>query len=148
GIFCSSIPALYLFSFGYPRMLGLMAGCLLACHSDDELRQMAKEIPLWPALFVYATIVFLQATHPVDYKLHYIALLLALLAIFIKIVFSDNVVSRIMSTRPFRFLGTISYSIYLWHIIVNGVLSVFVVGRLPAIYPRPIMAFAIFIFLF
>lgn len=128
GMTIVSVGALTAFSFGAPRFLGLVAGAMIATARDDDLTKLARQIPLSAILIPYAAVLTWHDTMPTNYLALYLVLLPVLMALFVKVVFGLHWLSRIMASHPMRFLGTISYSFYLWHVLCIAAAAHFVLG--------------------
>jgi peptidoglycan/LPS O-acetylase OafA/YrhL len=50
--------------------------------------------------------------------------------LLLSVISSPNIFSRILSWRPFLFLGKISYSMYLWHYLLAQFIASFLINRL------------------
>jgi peptidoglycan/LPS O-acetylase OafA/YrhL len=105
----------------YIRIVGLFIGAVIGAFDDIALRRFARVVPLWLVLTAYFACGVLKAVwfpNFLDYL--YCFWVIAGLA-FIKVVWDDeNPLSRFLSTKPLRMLGTFSYSIYLYHSIVGA----------------------------
>ncbi|KAA0969015.1 acyltransferase [Aureimonas fodinaquatilis] len=95
------------------RMTGLFLGLWIASLDRNMLQKIADRVPLWVGLAVYAAYLLSRGSLP--YPVAYSLMLPGIALIFISSVFGSNWLNRLFSTEPLRFLGTISYSFYLWH---------------------------------
>lgn len=100
----------------YGRMIGLFAGTLLAAFKDHELSAFARRIPLAIAVLPYAIVATMKGIGLIsDYSVFLYSLIPAVILLFVKVAFDDNVLSRLAAAKPLRALGTLSYSFYLFH---------------------------------
>lgn len=97
------------------RAKALFFGCLIGCMSDQTLRDVARRIPLLPLLGAYILVLAAKSLGALDYVRFYLWFLPITSLFFVAIVFGDNLINRMFSLPVFRELGTISYSLYLWH---------------------------------
>ena len=104
----------------YIRALALFAGTWIAAFSDSQLRAVARHIPLSIALIVYATPLMLKGGTTLfpSFASFFLFFLPAAVTLFIKLVFDEHWLSRILIASPTRLLGTVSYSFYLFHTLV------------------------------
>ena len=104
----------------YIRALALFAGTWIAAFSDSQLRAVARRIPLSVALIVYATPLTLKGGTTLfpSFASFFLFFLPAAVTLFIKLVFDEHWLSRILIASPTRLLGTVSYSFYLFHTLV------------------------------
>ncbi len=104
----------------YIRALALFAGTWIAAFSDSQLRAVARRIPLSIALIVYATPLMLKGGTTLfpSFASFFLFFLPAAVTLFIKLVFDEHWLSRILIASPTRLLGTVSYSFYLFHTLV------------------------------
>lgn len=101
---------------GFIRMLGLFAGACLGSFSDETLATAAKRIPLIPTLGAFlawnATKAFLGLT----FLQYYYPLVILSALLIVKVVWDrDHLLNRFFALSWMRWLGTLSFSIYLYH---------------------------------
>jgi peptidoglycan/LPS O-acetylase OafA/YrhL len=125
---------------GYIRFLALFAGAFIGTFDNNALRRLATHTPLIVAAVAYLSCglskAFLRIDIPrfdVTYVNYYYPFLIAASLLFIKIVFDENSCgSRFFASTPLRWLGTLSYSIYLYHPIVSSVVLHHLVPATPS----------------
>jgi peptidoglycan/LPS O-acetylase OafA/YrhL len=61
----------------------------------------------------------LSPLHGLRFQIGFVALYLPILWIVATVFHPGSVTTRLLETRPLRFIGRISYSLYLWHVLVN-----------------------------
>jgi peptidoglycan/LPS O-acetylase OafA/YrhL len=94
------------------RMDALLWGCLAAIYFPD-IRRLAARIRLSQLWFVPASIILIvQKMHPPGQTL-LDAVLLPLLVVS-TVVQPHSVLGRVLEWRPLQWIGTISFSLYLW----------------------------------
>jgi peptidoglycan/LPS O-acetylase OafA/YrhL len=110
----------------HTRVDSLMCGCLLALTRFDSTAQTVKSWferhngPLWAAVVLIVLSPVAQGRFhggyllTVGYSLDNVAI--ALLIIW-TVDHQDTVAGRVLNWRPIAVLGTLSYSLYLWHVI-------------------------------
>jgi peptidoglycan/LPS O-acetylase OafA/YrhL len=112
----------------YTRMKGLFVGALIGAANDKELKRIADSIPLWIPVVLYMACAIGKALWitPYTYDRYYYAFLPISSLLFIKIVWDEkNTLNRFLSGKLLRGLGTLSYSIYLYHSIIASVVLYF-----------------------
>lgn len=95
------------------RMTGLFAGLWLSTVSDSKLNFLAKNTPWYLAILPY--LIFLTVRDPSIPIWSYVLTIASAVCVFVIVVYGENPLSRLAQTSVARFLGTISYSFYLWH---------------------------------
>lgn len=106
----------------YLRTLGLFVGAVVGAASPHALSTIARRTPLPIVLGLFVGCGLLKATYFTTYHQYYYSFLVVAALLFIKVTFDDrNLLSRFLATRPLRVLGTLSYSIYLYHSIIGSV---------------------------
>jgi peptidoglycan/LPS O-acetylase OafA/YrhL len=105
---------------GYLHIISLFFGVVLAAIPDEKLRSFARRVPLVLTLIAYEGLLIVRATTDFfSYPRQFYLLFLPLVALtFVKVTFDGGRLAAIFSSVTLRFLGTISYSMYLWHPIV------------------------------
>jgi peptidoglycan/LPS O-acetylase OafA/YrhL len=136
------VAALCLFNF-YPRALFFLPGIAVFLSADwlKDNRQLLR-FPMLAlvAFFTAWWMTGVTLSQPSSQLLPWVMdgrILMVLIALaaggylFATIVHGEGLFSRLLRTRLFIFLGTISYSFYLWHPIVIVALKRLVLERLP-----------------
>lgn len=95
------------------RISGLFLGLWISCFDTKILFKIGKSIPWILAISPYLIYIYIKQYLP--YLESYLLLLASISLLFISTVFGNNPLSKLASLPLFRFLGTISYSFYLWH---------------------------------
>jgi peptidoglycan/LPS O-acetylase OafA/YrhL len=109
------------------RAAPILVGCALALAMTirplDLRRFEILALAAFPALVVVMDYTRLSVSGPP-------VLLFALVSVvlLVRALHSDSAISRVLSRRPFVFLGRISYSVYLWHYPIFVWLGVTAVG--------------------
>ncbi len=110
----------------YVRMKALFVGTLIGSIDDRDLSRAARAIPLWLPVMLYVGCALGKALIFKTYLGYYYPFLGAAALLFVKVVWDEaNVLNRFFSTGPIRELGTLSYSIYLYHSIIASVVLYF-----------------------
>jgi peptidoglycan/LPS O-acetylase OafA/YrhL len=120
-----ALPAMYI------RGFGLVAGAVIAAWPDDQLKIIAKKMPLLLVLSVYEIPLLLRSSGLAlnDFHALYPFFLPGAMLLFVKIAFGENWLSTSLSSAPMRWLGTISYSLYLFHPVMIAIVMNDIVGR-------------------
>jgi peptidoglycan/LPS O-acetylase OafA/YrhL len=100
-----------------PLLVGCLFGWLYACGRPYRLfaSRLAREIAGWSALTTIAAIAVFAARLTYPTQLVTVFALVAGLLVFC-VASGDSWIALALSARPLRFLGQISYSLYLWHL--------------------------------
>jgi peptidoglycan/LPS O-acetylase OafA/YrhL len=107
----------------YVRMLGLFAGAIIGTFDDFKLRRISSFLPVSLIVAAYSAVFVMKYKGWVTHLGHYWQFLALGSALFVKVGFGDNILSRVASWPTARFLGTLSYSFYLFHVLcINVVL--------------------------
>lgn len=122
--------AIALIPDAYIRMRGLFVGTLIASFTDQHLRRVGRFLPTSVLLTVYFGVTILKDTYVVDYLIFYDIIITTIAFLFIQVVFGDGLLNRTFKSKPLRFLGTLSYSFYLFH---ATVLSLVLTTLMPAL---------------
>ncbi|OWT68101.1 MULTISPECIES: acyltransferase [unclassified Achromobacter] len=106
----------------YVRMLGMFAGAVIGSMDDALLRRIARMLPLSLVIVAYLACGILKVFWFKTYLGYYYTFLAVASIAFVKVVWDDrSIIARALSARPVRFLGTLSYSIYLYHPIIFSI---------------------------
>jgi peptidoglycan/LPS O-acetylase OafA/YrhL len=110
----------------FARMHALFVGAVVGSIHDDDLKRFARAVPLYVLALLYVGCAVLKAFWYDRYPDFYVTTLYHVFlavtaALFVKIVWDGNILNRLFSSRPLRALGTVSYSIYLYHAIICSV---------------------------
>jgi peptidoglycan/LPS O-acetylase OafA/YrhL len=117
----------------------LMWGVLVACavRSPPVLASLRRWRPLFDVAAIAGVWALVWRSVPLSLTSEY-SLRAALFAYFIaRIFFSDGVMRAVLRQRFLIFIGVISYSFYLYHQCVNGLLHGIVLGHAPQIDSVP-----------
>ena len=111
---------------GYIRLLALFSGSLIGAFRDEDLSKFSKRIPFFAALLFYLSIGIINHTVGFySYKVYYEFLIIAIMLIFIKVVYGGGSINSIFGDKYVRSIGTLSYSIYLYHSIIISIVFYF-----------------------
>jgi peptidoglycan/LPS O-acetylase OafA/YrhL len=110
-----------------------LAACHLA-HTHSALAQISAEFPLGMAAYelqirkrgagfgksagILIMLLYLIALYCISYAYYAVATSLASVLLFSALVDPTDIFGRMLSTRVLVYLGEISYSIYMWHMVV------------------------------
>ena len=101
------------------RMQGLFVGGVIGSLRDEHLSRLARTIPLWITAMLYVGCAVLKACWFKNFESYYYNFLIAASVLFIKVVWDErNILNLLFRTRAIRTLGTLSFSIYLYHSLV------------------------------
>jgi peptidoglycan/LPS O-acetylase OafA/YrhL len=111
------------------RGTALFAGAAIAAWPDDQLRAFARKVPLAAVVAAFEVPLIARSSGfaLTDFHMFYALFLPAAALLLVKVAFDQNPLSAILSSVPMRKLGTISYSFYLFHLVViSSVMNDFV----------------------
>lgn len=97
------------------RAEALFVGAFIGCIKDNILTAIAKRTPIIPLLGAYIAINAMKSLGTLTYTQFHPWFLAITSLLFIAIVFGNNLLTRLFSLPLLRELGTVSYSLYLWH---------------------------------
>jgi len=116
------IGAVALIPDDYIRMKALFVGTLLGAFSNQHLSWIARSTPMLVAVGLYVGCGILKAVWFSSFISYYYAFLPIAALLFVKIVWDDrSLLNKLFSATSLRWLGTLSYSIYLYHTIVGSI---------------------------
>lgn len=108
--------------YGTPvRLAGLFAGFMLGCASDEQLRNVARRVPILVPVVAYCALVWAKSFLPLDFATFHRILLPVAALLIVCITFGGHALNRFFASPAMRRLGQWSYSIYLIHPIVLAV---------------------------
>lgn len=110
------------------RLTGLFAGLWLSFVPDTLFKSMNKSIPWYLWISPYVFYLLTRDTPPQLWS--FLLSLVSGACLLSVIVFGRNPLSRAAETKIARFLGTISYSFYLWHTLCLSVAFHIIMPRL------------------
>ncbi|WP_343844254.1 acyltransferase [Bowmanella denitrificans] len=103
----------------YPRAIFFVIGvALYFLHQKDKLPSINSNITVLSSFFAFFAVLFcLQYTGPdlIDSLLFWFIAVLSGFIIFLTVVNESSSVRWLLHSRYIQFLGTISYSFYIWH---------------------------------
>ena len=113
------ISSIILLQGPFIRMQGLFVGGVIGSFRDDQLSRLARATPLWITAMLYVGCAVLKACWFATFNSYYYSFLVVASFMFIKVVWDErNILSCLFKTRALRTLGTLSFSIYLYHSLV------------------------------
>jgi|GEM_PF-4057693 len=116
------------------RMKALFVGALIGAFSDQQLRSLARRVPLAVVLTLYLGCGVLKAVWFATYLDYYYWFLAVAALAFVKITMDqDNPLSKFFSGGPMRRLGTMSYSFYLYHSLIATAVLVYLTPQPPSL---------------
>lgn len=114
----------------FVRILGLFAGAFIGSMDDAHLKNFAARVPLLLALLAYLACGVAKAVFALPFMDWYYPFLVASAVLFVKVVWdSGNIRHRLFALPVARWLGTVSYSIYLLHSMVISLVLMYLVPR-------------------
>lgn len=102
------------------RFNALFAGALIGTLSDSTLKSVASRLPMWVVLPAFIGCGVLKAVLQLPYLTYYWILIPCTSLLFIRLVWGPSLLGEILSLPVFRKLGTLSYSIYLYHSVIGS----------------------------
>lgn len=117
-----------------PRFQAFYFGILMGMCDDASLTRLARAVPTWLVLLVYAAAVvpYKVGAVGISYFLPLFGGGAALLVV--KACFGDGLLNRVFCLAPLRLLGNLSYSFYLTHALAIALMTVWL---LPALAKWP-----------
>lgn len=103
------------------RFKALFVGAAIGAFSDDTLRKIALRLPLSLVGAAFVGSGLLKQFAPLRYDTYYWLLLPTATLLFIRLVWGTSMLGNLLSSRPLRQLGNLSYSIYLYHSVIGSV---------------------------
>lgn len=116
------------------RMKALFVGALIGSFSDDQLTSFASRIPFAVVIGLYLGCGILKAIYFDTYPDYYYCFIPLAAVAFVKVVWGNTPLTRFFSATPMRKLGTLSYSIYLYHSIVASAVLLYLTPRAPSVF--------------
>ena len=90
-------------------------GMFLGSRTDDELRKVGCRLPTWLVVSLYSAVCLAYATISRNFAWFLPAYAVAVSLLFLKSCYSDGLLNRLFTSLPMRWMGNISYSLYLIH---------------------------------
>jgi peptidoglycan/LPS O-acetylase OafA/YrhL len=117
--------AYFLPDTGYIRALGLFLGALIGSFDDATLARFARRVPLTLAFAAFVGCGIARNVLALQYLQSYYFMLASAAVLLVKIVWDPECeLGRFFSLPVLRWLGTLSYSIYLYHSIAASLVLV------------------------
>lgn len=123
--FALLLGACYFMPGDFIRMKALFVGALIGSFSDEQLKAIAKRIPFVVIFVLYLGCGLLKAVYFKSYIQYYYTFLPIAALLFVKIVWGDTMLTRFFTRPTLRKLGTLSYSIYLYHSVAASLVLVY-----------------------
>jgi exopolysaccharide production protein ExoZ len=114
----------------YMRFLMFFGGALLACASSDSIATLTRRIPDRVALVAYLASTTFFVVESSFYLFTWVYLVTCFVFV-LKVLYGNGFLNRIFRTRFLRYMGNISYSFFLVHLLV----IVLVFDRFPVVWP-------------
>ncbi len=102
------------------RFNALFAGALVGTLSESTLKSVAAKLPMAIVLPAFIGCGVLKAVMQLPYLTYYWLFILCASLLFIRLVWGPSLLGNILSMPAFRKLGTLSYSIYLYHSVIGS----------------------------
>lgn len=102
------------------RFNALFAGAVIGSFSEDKLKYVAARLPMAFVLPAFVGCGLLKAMGYLPYLTYYWLLIACTSLLFIRLVWGPSLLGNILSMPAFRKLGTLSYSIYLYHSVIGS----------------------------
>lgn len=102
------------------RFNALFAGALIGTLSDSTLKTVAAKLPMAVVLPAFIGCGILKYVMDLTYLTYYWMLVPCASLLFIRLVWGASLLGNILSMPAFRKLGTLSYSIYLYHSVIGS----------------------------
>lgn len=108
------------------RGIGLFIGAVIGTFNDAALRKLAKRTPLALIVCAYFACGIVKSVFVPQYLHYYFPFMAIASVLLIKIVWDDaNILNRLFQSKPMRWLGTLSFSIYLFHTTIAALVVVY-----------------------
>ncbi|MYZ43656.1 acyltransferase family protein [Schauerella aestuarii] len=131
------LSAYFLIPDNYFRFLALFIGAFIGSFSDRFLSAVAEKVPLILPFVIYILLGLARAVYDLKFSSTYCVFIFTSSILFICIVWNEGCwLNRFLSKKVFRALGSLSYSIYLYHSIVASLV-------LHKVTPWPASAFGV-----
>lgn len=114
------IAAAFLIPDSLIRINALFAGALIGTLSDRTLKGIAARIPITVVLAAFVGCGLLKYVFHVRFLTYYWTLIPCVSLLFIRLVWAPSMLGNILATPVFRKLGTLSYSVYLYHSVIGS----------------------------
>jgi len=123
------LAACYFVPSDFVRMKALFVGGLIGAFNDDQLKAIARRTPFALILAMYLGCGMLKAVYFSSFNGWYYTFLPIAALLFVKIVWGDTSLTRFFTRPVMRKLGTLSYSIYLYHSVAASIVLVYLTPR-------------------
>lgn len=100
------------------RFEALFVGALIGILPEAPLKALASKIPLSIAVTAFLSCGAIKALEMISYQSYYCLFLACAALLFIRLLWRSSLISSFLALPKMRKMGTLSYSIYLYHSVI------------------------------